>query len=263
MTRFNVTFCFDYRQPETFKKLLAIPFKKRYDEWNRNGFQTSKNDRQVCTNNNTVSTVIAHRNRYLHSLSISFVVNGANDENVSSSTTTKDEDTDLQMTEQAPAKNGVNGIGKDAAKKRTSFIPVKPNRTSELRRASIYRSKSVSDVLQPLQFITPKKPIPSTTMVKSVNAIIRSECRHNATSQKLARKSLGAAASTNFPKMIDNLNLFNVVTDEMKMVGPSAYISNKFGQTNSPKRTPKKLLQKPKRLSLRSEVRTFFFWWRK
>lgn len=84
-------------------------------------------------------------------------------------------------------------------------------------------------------------------MVKSVNAIIRSECH-----EKLAkRKSLGA----NFPNIIDNMKLFNVVTNEMKTVGPGAYILNKFGATNSPKRTPKKVVLKPKRLSPRSEVR--------
>lgn len=106
---------------------------------------------------------------------------------------------------------------------------------------------SVSDVSKPLQFITPKKPIPSTTMVKSVNAIIRSECRESVAK----RKTLGA----NFPNIIDNMNLFNVVTNEMKTVGAGAYIMNKFGATtNSPKRTPKKILLKPKRLSPRSEV---------
>lgn len=139
---------------------------------------------------------------------------------------------------------------KDTIKKRrSSFIPVKPNRTSELRRASIVRSLSVNDDSKSLQFITPKKPIPSTTMVKSVNAIVRSECRDKVTSKVANRKSLGA----NFPNIIDNMNLFNVVTNEMKMVGPGAYIANKFGATNSPKRTPKKLL-KPKKLSPRSEV---------
>lgn len=130
------------------------------------------------------------------------------------------------------------------SKNRTSFIPVKPNRTSELRRASIVRSMSVSDESRPLQFITPKKPIVNTAMAKSVNAIIRSV---NVQGKFADRKSLGS----NFPKIVDSMNLFNVVTDEMKAVGPSAYLLKKFGVTNSPKRTPKK----PKRLSLRSEVR--------
>lgn len=141
----------------------------------------------------------------------------------------------------------------NAAKKRASIIPVKSNRTSELRRASIARSKSVGDDLKPLQFVTPKKPILSTAMAKSVNAIIRSESSVHAKFGD--RKSLGS----NLPTIIDNMNLFNVVTDEMKAAGPGAYILKKFGVTNSPKRTPKKVAVKPKRLSLRSEVGRFFY----
>lgn len=133
------------------------------------------------------------------------------------------------------------------AKRRSSLIPAKSNRASELRRrASIVRSMSVSDDLRQPQFFTPKKPIPSTTMVKSVNALMRSECLEKDASQS---KSL----AKKFPHIIGNLNLFNEVTNEMKMNGPNAYLLNKFGATNSPKRTPKNT--KPKRLSLRSEVR--------
>lgn len=130
------------------------------------------------------------------------------------------------------------------------MIPVKPNRTSELRR-SMVRSKSVS--YEPVQYRTPKKL--NAAMAKGVDAVIRSESRPANKRPSLApRKSLGA----NFPKMIDGLNLFNVVTDEMRAVGPMNYVQRFASATNSPKRTPKKALLKPKRLSLRSEVREFF-----
>lgn len=130
------------------------------------------------------------------------------------------------------------------------MLPVKENRTSELRRASIVKSLAISDDSKPLQFITPKKPIPSATMVKSVNAIMRSE--GNVVSQNAKRNTLG---STDFPNILNKMDLFNVVTDVMKTVGPNKYIADKFSATKSPKRTPKKNLLKPKRLSLRSEVR--------
>ncbi len=152
---------------------------------------------------------------------------------------------------------------KNPSNRRTSLIPVKSNRTSELRRASIVRSKSVSHDLTPFQCKTPKRPIPSASMAKSVNAMIRSESMYHSDGESLParqRKSLGANMSlskskTNFPKIVDRMNLFTVVTDEMKKVGPMNYVTSKFGSaTNSPKRTPKKALFKSKRLSLRSEV---------
>lgn len=178
----------------------------------------------------------------------SFAVNNANDENSTSSVATVE-----SVNDQTSDETSDKSISMNAAKKRVSIIPVKSNRTSELRRASIARSKSVGDDLKPHQFVTPKKPILSTALAKSVNAIIRSESSENGAARAKFgdRKSLGS----NLPTIINSLNLFNVVTDEMKAAGPGAYILKKFGVTNSPKRTPKKVAVKPKRLSLRSEVR--------
>ncbi|KAG4074210.1 hypothetical protein HA402_015513 [Bradysia odoriphaga] len=174
----------------------------------------------------------------------------SNDENAALTVDGEPQTNNSKTPEPMPAiKTEASDNGKSATKRRTSLIPVKPNRTSELRR-SMVRSKSMCHEPMPFQCRTPKRPIPSAAMSKSVHAIMHSESRLRDNRPSLsARKSLG-----NFPKMIDGLNLFNVVTDEMRAVGPSKYVTQKFGATNSPKRTPKKGLVKPKRLSLRSEL---------
>lgn len=171
----------------------------------------------------------------------------ANAENNQTAPPINDKDKDA-ASETEPS---VEPVNKMPPKRRSSYIPVKPNRTSELRRASIARSKSIGHDL--FQCHTPKnKILPSAAMAKSVSAIMRSESRgdhhHRQSASWIAKRK-------SFPKMIDGLDLFNVVTNEMKSMGPSSYIQNKFGSArNSPKRTPKSALLKPKRLSLRSEV---------
>ncbi|KAJ6636851.1 hypothetical protein Bhyg_15446 [Pseudolycoriella hygida] len=132
----------------------------------------------------------------------------------------------------------------EISKRRSSFIPVKENRTSELRRASIVRSMSESNS-GAMQFRTPNKSIPSKSMTKSVGAIIRSESRDHGLLQAARRKSLASS----FPKMIDQMELFNVVTEDVRCLGFKAYAAKKFGTTNIP-RTP---TRKPK-ISLQSEL---------
>ncbi|XP_037039684.1 uncharacterized protein LOC119076808 isoform X2 [Bradysia coprophila] len=208
----------------------------------------SSNDENVegesqTNNSKTPEPMPAEASENRKSSHFGLAVGSSNDENVEGESQTNNSKTPEPM----PAEASENR--KSSTKRRTSLIPVKPNRTSELRR-SIVRSKSVCHEPMTFQYRTPKKPIPSAAMAKSVSAIMRSESRLGDNRLPLsARKSLG-----NFPKMIDGLNLFNVVTDEMRAVGPRKYMSQKFGATSSPKRTPKKALVKTKRLSLRSEL---------
>lgn len=192
-------------------------------------------------------------------ISHSFAGKSVNDENaeenIASVVLNKEVD-NVMKPAQTPPQNNLDDIMNvtASAKKRKSLLPVKPNRTSELRRASIVKSLSASEDSKLHPFITPKKPIPSATMVKSVNAIMRSEGK--VVAQNAKRNTLGA--HTSFPKIVENMHLFNVVTDAMKMVGPNKYITDKCSATNSPRRTPKKRLLKQKRLSLQSEVSYLF-----
>lgn len=149
--------------------------------------------------------------------------------------------------------------------RRSSMIHVRENRATELRRASIRKSMTKSESSSSNNYFTPKKPIGSSSLVKGVNSIVRVIGLKGDETPVSMRKGLDTTnleklaetPNKSFSHVIDGMNMFNVVTDEMKKVGPSTYLSQKFGTSNSPRRTPKKLFKTHKRQSLRSEVRCF------